>query len=85
MTAVHVLHAGPAAPRAKADLCTSGDEVCDTASVCTVCEDGLICPDHNDAFHTCVDNPDALHHGDCFLQCPDCEAAYAQDHAEGLL
>lgn len=79
------LQAAPAVGRPQADLCTSGDEVCAIASACTICEDGLICPEHNDSFHTCVADPDALHHGDCWLDCPDCEAAYAQDHAEGLL
>jgi len=73
---------GPADMRA--DWCTSGDEVCDVASPCTVC-DAVICPDHNGDFANCVANGDALHHGDCRLQCPECEAANAQDHAEGLL
>jgi hypothetical protein len=71
--------------RAVADMCTSGDEVCDIASACTVCEDGAICSDHNDDFTTCVADADALHHGDCRLDCTECEAAYAQDHAEGNL
>jgi len=69
--------------RAKADLCTSGDEVCAIAQDCSVCEDGAICPDHCDDFITCIANPELLHHGDCILSCPDCEAGHAQDHAEG--
>lgn len=65
----------------RADWCTSGDEVCDIASDCTVC-DTTICPDHCDDFVTCVANPDARHCGDCRHECEDCEGAAAQDDYE---
>jgi len=83
MTALHM--APVQGQRATADLCSSGDEVCAIAQVCSVCEDVPICPDHNDDFITCIANPELLHHGDCILSCPDCEAGVAQDHAEGNL
>jgi len=66
------------------NLCSTGDEVCDIAKPCSVC-DTTICPDHCDDFTTCITDPEVLHCGECRLKCPDCEAAYAQDHAEGLL
>jgi hypothetical protein len=82
MTALHSVPLD--VDHAPADLCTSGDEVCDIANACSVCE-AVICPEHCDDFVTCVATADVVHCGDCRLECPDCEAAYAQDHAEGLL
>lgn len=76
---------GPDTDVTHSELCLGGDEVCAVASQCSICGDVIVCPEHSDDFTTCVDDPDALHCGDCRLRCPDCEAAYAQDHAEGLL
>ena len=82
MTTLHAVALGPDTDITHAVLCLSGDEVCDVAVPCDECED-IVCPEHTDEFTTCVANENLLHHLDCAPWCPECQAARAQDHAEG--